>query len=46
MAIGVRDAIRGERGFHVADAGMHAVDLVAIGLVGAETAEIEEATTS
>ena len=42
-AIGLRDAIREEGGFHLADAWIHPLDLVAIGLIEAE--EVEEHVT-
>jgi len=38
-AIPLRDAIRNSNGFHLADAWIHPVDLVAIGLLAAEDAE-------
>jgi uncharacterized membrane protein len=38
-AIGLRDAIREEGGFHLADAWIHPLDLVAIGLIEAEEVE-------
>lgn len=37
-AIGLRDAVRGAGGFHLADAWLHPVDLVAAGLLAAEEA--------
>jgi hypothetical protein len=42
-AIGLRDAIRAEGGVHLADAWIHPLDLVAIGLIEAE--EVEEHVT-
>jgi uncharacterized membrane protein len=42
-AIGLRDAIREEGGFHLADAWIHPLDLVAIGLLAAE--EVPEHVT-
>lgn len=42
-AIGLRDAIREEGGFHLADAWIHPLDLVAIGLL--EAAELPEHVT-
>ncbi|MGZ4180829.1 MAG: hypothetical protein ACXVUL_09145 [Solirubrobacteraceae bacterium] len=42
-AIGLRDAIREEGGFHLADAWIHPLDLVAIGLIEAD--EVEEHVT-
>lgn len=38
-AIGLRDLILDAGGFHLADAWIHPLDLVAIGLVAAEEAE-------
>ncbi len=38
-AIGLREAIRDAGGFHLADAWIHPLDLVAIGLLAAEEAE-------
>jgi uncharacterized membrane protein len=38
-AIGLRDAIRDAGGFHLADAWIHPLDLVAIGLLATEEAE-------
>jgi uncharacterized membrane protein len=38
-AIGLREAIRDAGGFHLADAWVHPLDLVAIGLMGTEQAE-------
>jgi uncharacterized membrane protein len=38
-AIGLREAIRDAGGFHLADAWVHPLDLVAVGLMGAEDAE-------
>ncbi|HTU84292.1 MAG TPA: hypothetical protein VMF57_01890 [Solirubrobacteraceae bacterium] len=38
-AIGLRDAIRDAGGFHLADAWIHPLDLVAIGAIAAEEAE-------
>lgn len=38
-AIGLRDTIRDAGGFHLADAWIHPLDLVAIGLIAAEEAE-------
>lgn len=35
-AIGLREAIQGAGGFHLADAWVHPLDLVGIGLIGAE----------
>jgi uncharacterized membrane protein len=42
-AIGLRDAIREEGGFHLADAWIHPLDLVSIGLIEAD--EVEEHVT-
>jgi uncharacterized membrane protein len=42
-AIGLRDAIRDEGGFHLADAWIHPLDLVAIGLL--ESEEVPEQVT-
>ena len=39
-AIGLRDAIRDAGGFHLADAWIHPADLVAIGALAAEEAEV------
>ncbi len=38
-AIGLRDTVRDAGGFHLADAWVHPLDLVAIGLLAAEEAE-------
>jgi uncharacterized membrane protein len=38
-AIGLRELIRDAGGFHLADAWVHPLDLVAIGLIGAEEAQ-------
>jgi uncharacterized membrane protein len=43
-AIGLRDAIRDAGGFHLADAWVHPLDLVAIGLLEAEEAEQHHVT--
>lgn len=43
-AIGLRDAIREAGGFHLADAWIHPLDLVAIGLLAAEEAEEHQVT--
>ena len=40
-AIGLREAIREAGGFHLADAWVHPLDLVAIGLLEAEDAELQ-----
>jgi uncharacterized membrane protein len=43
-AIGLRDAIRDAGGFHLADAWVHPLDLVAVGLIAAEEAEQHHVT--
>ena len=44
-AIPLRDGIRNARGFHLADAWIHPADLVGIGLLAAEEAELQLETS-
>ena len=44
-AIPLRDGIRNAGGFHLADAWIHPADLVGIGLVAAEEAELQLETS-
>jgi hypothetical protein len=44
-AIPLRDGVRRAGGFHLADAWIHPADLVGIGILAAEEAELELSTT-